>query len=210
MCVCVRMRSCRYEGEYVDGRQTGHGSMLWSDGRQYDGEWLEDRCHGRGVLTHKNGNRYEGEYKLDKMHGKGVYMWRDGRKYDGGYKNNLMHGDGIWTWPDGVMLSGQWAENLPCRHTCTIIYSSSVSTDEVQPRIGLKFETTMHKLWEDAHAWQINPANVCAVQDATGGPLQVGKFLVCMFFVSASPSLSFIPRHPSLPPCRLYHIRPCP
>ena len=52
------------------------------------------------------------------------------------------------------MLEGQWAENLPCRHACTVIFSSYVSTDEVQPRIGLDTDTTLHKLWEDAHAWR--------------------------------------------------------
>jgi len=96
----------------------------------------------------------EGYYLKDKMHGHGVYMWPDGRKYNGEYKNNLKHGNGVWTWPDGVMLEGQWAENLPCRHACTIIFSSYVSTDEVQPRIGLDTDTTLHKLWEDAHAWR--------------------------------------------------------
>ena len=35
-----------------------------------------------------------------------------------------------------------------------MIFSSYVSTDEVQPRIGLDTDTTLHKLWEDAHAWR--------------------------------------------------------
>ena len=35
-----------------------------------------------------------------------------------------------------------------------VIFSSYVSTDEVQPRIGLDTDTTLHKLWEDAHAWR--------------------------------------------------------
>ena len=68
--------------------------------------------------------------------------------------NSHSHTQGVWTWPDGVMLEGQWAENLPCRHACTIIFSSYVSTDEVQPRIGLDTETTLQKLWEDAHTWR--------------------------------------------------------
>ena len=101
-----------------------------------------------------DGAEYKGYYLNGKKHGHGVYMWPDGRKYNGEYKNNLKHGHGVWTWPDGVMLEGQWAENLPCRHACTIIFSSYVSTDEVQPRIGLDTDTTLHKLWEDAHAWR--------------------------------------------------------
>jgi hypothetical protein len=52
------------------------------------------------------------------------------------------------------MLEGQWADNLPCRHACTIIFSSYVSTTEVQPRIGLDTDTTLQKLWEDAHVWR--------------------------------------------------------
>jgi len=143
-----------YEGEYLEGMQTGQGYMAWGDGRVYRGAWVQSKCTGFGILTHSDGRRYEGYYLKDKMHGHGVYMWPDGRKYNGEYKNNLKHGHGVWTWPDGVMLEGQWAENLPCRHACTIIFSSYVSTDEVQPRIGLDTDTTLHKLWEDAHAWR--------------------------------------------------------
>jgi len=143
-----------YEGEYLEGMQTGQGYMAWGDGRVYRGAWVQSKCTGFGILTHADGRRYEGYYLKDKMHGHGVYMWPDGRKYNGEYKNNLKHGHGVWTWPDGVMLEGQWAENLPCRHACTIIFSSYVSTDEVQPRIGLDTDTTLHKLWEDAHAWR--------------------------------------------------------
>jgi hypothetical protein len=142
-------------GEYLEGMQTGQGYMAWGDGRVYRGAWVQSKCTGFGILTHADGRRYEGYYLKDKMHGHGVYMWPDGRKYNGEYKNNLKHGHGVWTWPDGVMLEGQWAENLPCRHACTIIFSSYVSTDEVQPRIGLDTDTTLHKLWEDAHAWRL-------------------------------------------------------
>lgn len=134
--------------------QTGQGYMAWGDGRVYRGAWVQSKCTGFGILTHADGRRYEGYYLKDKMHGHGVYFWPDGRKYNGEYKNNLKHGNGVWTWPDGVMLEGQWAENLPCRHACTVIFSSYVSTDEVQPRIGLDTDTTLHKLWEDAHAWR--------------------------------------------------------
>eukprot|EP00286_Rhodomonas_abbreviata_P022833 CAMPEP_0181311304 /NCGR_PEP_ID=MMETSP1101-20121128/13061_1 /TAXON_ID=46948 /ORGANISM="Rhodomonas abbreviata, Strain Caron Lab Isolate" /LENGTH=619 /DNA_ID=CAMNT_0023418017 /DNA_START=316 /DNA_END=2176 /DNA_ORIENTATION=- len=141
-----------YEGEYLDGMQTGQGYMAWGDGRE--GGMGAEQMQGYGVLTHADGRRYEGYYLKDKMHGHGVYTWPDGRKYNGEYKNNLKHGNGVWTWPDGVMLEGQWADNLPCRHACTIIFSSYVSTTEVQPRIGLDTDTTLQKLWEDAHAWR--------------------------------------------------------
>jgi len=143
-----------YEGQYLDGMQTGQGYMAWGDGRVYRGAWLQSKCTGYGVLTHADGRRYEGYYVKDKMHGHGVYTWPDGRKYNGEYKNNLKHGNGIWTWPDGVMLEGQWADNLPCRHACTVIFSSYVSTTEVQPRVGLDTDTTLQKLWEDAHVWR--------------------------------------------------------
>jgi len=144
----------KYVGEYKDGTLTGRGVMTWADGKRYEGEWRHGKCTGNGVLTHADGRRYEGYYLKDKMHGHGVYTWPDGRRYNGEYKNNLKHGNGIWTWPDGVMLEGQWADNLPCRHACTIIFSSYVSTTEVQPRVGLDTDTTLQKLWEDAHAWR--------------------------------------------------------
>lgn len=167
-----------YEGEYLDGMQTGQGYMAWGDGRVYRGAWVQSKCTGFGILTHADGRRYEGYYLKDKMHGHGVYTWPDGRKYNGEYKNNLKHGQGVWTWPDAVMLEGQWADNLPCRHACTIIFSSFVSTTEVQPRIGLDTDTTLQKLWEDAHVWRqehkvehVSPAPAREAAPVRGAPV---------------------------------------
>jgi hypothetical protein len=57
-----------------------------------------------------------------------------------------------------------------CRHACTVIFSSFVSTTEVQPRLGLDHDTTLQKLWEDAHAWRIEH-NV--VHSSTPAPIRI-------------------------------------
>lgn len=73
------------EGEWLAGRQTGHGSQVWPAGR-YDGELLDGEPHGRGVLI-SQGLRYEGEFRSGKPNGTGTLfkgsesfrgVWADG------------------------------------------------------------------------------------------------------------------------------------
>ena len=58
----------------------------------------------------------------------------------------------------------------PRRHACTIIFSSFVSTTEVQPRIGMDHDTTLQKLWEDAHAWRVEHCVAHSLAAATCQP----------------------------------------
>jgi hypothetical protein len=54
-----------YQGEYLEGMQTGQGYMAWGDGRVYRGAWVQSKCTGFGILTHADGRRYEGYYLKD-------------------------------------------------------------------------------------------------------------------------------------------------
>ena len=36
----------KYDGEWKDGKQNGHGKMIWSDGQIYDGNWCNDVIEG--------------------------------------------------------------------------------------------------------------------------------------------------------------------
>ena len=73
------------EGEWIAGRQVGHGSQIWPLGR-YDGEIDNSEPTGQGVLTLKNW-RYEGEFSAGKPNGTGTVTgpygvfkgtWKDG------------------------------------------------------------------------------------------------------------------------------------
>ena len=60
-----------YEGDFVNARPSGWGTMKWIYGiRTYEGQWKDGLENGRGTLTLRNGRKYEG-------------TWREGRKYNG-------------------------------------------------------------------------------------------------------------------------------
>lgn len=40
-----------------------HKIVYWTSGEQYQGEWLDNKKHGKGTMTYKNGDRYEGEWE---------------------------------------------------------------------------------------------------------------------------------------------------
>jgi hypothetical protein len=89
---------CRYQGEFVDGRREGRGSLSYSNGDSYNGEWMNNLFHGNGIfttrgftlaLTPHRGQRYEGLYDCGQKHGYGLYHIDDGGVYDGHFEDNL-------------------------------------------------------------------------------------------------------------------------
>jgi hypothetical protein len=73
------------QGEWSQGRQSGHGTQVWLSGR-YDGELVDGEPNGRGVLI-SQGARYEGEFRNGKPNGSGMLVkgtesfggvWTDG------------------------------------------------------------------------------------------------------------------------------------
>ena len=58
------------EGEWIAGRQVGHGSQAWPLGR-YDGEIVNSEPNGQGVLTLKTA-RYDGEFRNGRPNGFGT------------------------------------------------------------------------------------------------------------------------------------------
>ena len=64
-----------YEGEWVDGKINGQGTLWYADGDQYQGEWRDGKMHGRGTYTYADGDQYEGDWKDDRRHGKGTVTY---------------------------------------------------------------------------------------------------------------------------------------
>ena len=78
------------EGEWNEGRQSGHGTQDWSSGR-YDGELVNGEPQGRGVLTLPN-SRYEGEFRDGKPNGSGTVTNLLGI-FSGKWKEGCLDGD---------------------------------------------------------------------------------------------------------------------
>ena len=64
-----------YEGEWVDGKINGQGTLWYADGDQYQGEWRDGKMHGRGTYTYADGDQYEGDWRDDRRHGKGTVVY---------------------------------------------------------------------------------------------------------------------------------------
>jgi hypothetical protein len=102
----------KYKGSYRDGKRSGRGTFLWSDGSKYTGEWANDMMEGYGTLTLPDGSKYQGFWKSGNRDGFGTFTWANGDTYQGQFKNNKKEGDGILKMKDGSEYSGQWANNM--------------------------------------------------------------------------------------------------
>jgi hypothetical protein len=120
----------RNEGEFVDGKQTGHGVRqnrtgryignfkdglfdgqgvyVASDGMRYDGEWKNGNLDGHGTLSFSSGARYEGHFRANTFSGFGSLNLPDGARYEGEYLLGTPHGTGVYKNANGSIYAGQW------------------------------------------------------------------------------------------------------
>src|SRR3954453_12142074 len=121
----------RNEGEFVDGKQTGHGMRrnpqgrytgnfkdglfdgqgvyVGADGMRYDGEWKSGNLEGHGKLIFASGLRYEGQFRANTYNGLGSMTYPDGARYDGEYRLSTPHGAGVYKTAHGSVFAGQWS-----------------------------------------------------------------------------------------------------
>jgi hypothetical protein len=95
-----------YQGNFVDGKRSGLGTLNTPDGDKYDGMWENDVFHGQGTYTWADGSKYTGEWKNGVQDGYGIYFYTNGDKYTGYFVNNKFHGKGKYTWADGTVQEG--------------------------------------------------------------------------------------------------------
>ena len=120
----------RNEGEFVDGKQTGHGVRRNSDGRyigsfkdglfdgtglyvastgmRYEGEWKGGNIEGRGKLSFSSGLRYEGQFRANTYSGVGSMIFPNGSRYDGEYLLSAPNGTGVYRTASGTIYAGEW------------------------------------------------------------------------------------------------------
>ena len=47
----------KYEGDFLEGRFTGEGTLTWPNGDEYRGQIKNSRMHGEGILILKEKNQ---------------------------------------------------------------------------------------------------------------------------------------------------------
>lgn len=46
---------------------------MYANGNVYEGEWVDGRIEGTGTLTYSDGDRYSGLWRNGRMDGQGTY-----------------------------------------------------------------------------------------------------------------------------------------
>src|SRR5829696_3679768 len=106
-------REARREGEWRDGRQTGRGLIVTTQGSRIEGTWQAGRQNGRGLVVIADGTRFDGTIVDDAWTGPGTLITADGYKYVGDFLNFKKHGKGSYTLPRGDRYEGEWQDDQP-------------------------------------------------------------------------------------------------
>ena len=92
-----------YKGNWVDGKKNGKGIFYYSTGDKYEGDFVDDKMTGKGRLTNPKGSLiYEGDWVDGKKNGKGIFYYSTGDKYEGDFVDDKMTGKGKFTWKYGL------------------------------------------------------------------------------------------------------------
>jgi hypothetical protein len=93
-----------YEGQFLNGKRSGNGTMLFSNGDSYTGMWKKDQmCDHDGIFTFANKNEYKGSLttcsklasgKYGMFHGAASLQLKDFGNFTGSFDNGSIHGDG--------------------------------------------------------------------------------------------------------------------
>lgn len=93
-----------YNGEFLNNKKEGYGTMIWKDGQRYWGEFKNNQMNGYGIIEYPGGIFYQGEVKNGRMEGFGEFFWRRNKKYIGYYKNDKRNGFGIYIFKGEELL----------------------------------------------------------------------------------------------------------
>ena len=74
-----------YEGEFVDSKKNGYGTLIVSDQFKTEGKWKDDNLHGEGKITflkdiddEEKGTIIKGNYVKGNLHGPSEKIYPDG------------------------------------------------------------------------------------------------------------------------------------
>ena len=82
----------KYLGGMKKSLKEGKGIFYYDKkcNEKYEGDWINNKREGKGTMNWNNGDKYEGDWKNDKQEGKGIMYYSNGEKYDGEWKNNII------------------------------------------------------------------------------------------------------------------------
>jgi len=106
-----------YDGEFIDGKRDGEGTLTKNDGTTYKGFFENGTFNGKGILQWEsfqingklaNGKKYEGGFKYGKMHGEGKLFDGFGNVWEGNWQDGNFTGKGTLRKHNGEYQEGLW------------------------------------------------------------------------------------------------------
>jgi hypothetical protein len=82
----------RFEGEWVQDKTSGNGTLLWKNGASYVGHFLDGVRQGTGIQTFPADDprlAYDGEWEDDVPSGHGTMTLKSGEKFEGEWENGV-------------------------------------------------------------------------------------------------------------------------
>ena len=132
------------DGEEPKERRIRQGQGLYIEGDySYEGQWLDDKMHGAGTLRFASGAMYTGEFAENKYMGQGTHTFPDGvSKYVGPWQDSRMHGlDGLYTDKESHVWKGQVRNEV-----ATCFASLCTGLGEYSPNANPNATKTLSKL----------------------------------------------------------------
>lgn len=97
-------RHYKYEGDWAHGLLHGRGRLCYISDTitwAYDGEFVNGRKSGMGTIQYSNGDSYTGQWEMGTCHGTGSYRQpSNSLVYEGGFVRGAWEGQGTLTTPD--------------------------------------------------------------------------------------------------------------
>jgi hypothetical protein len=90
-----------------NGRFSGRGKMIYSDGSIYVGTFYYGFPEGTGTRTYKDGSKYVGSFRSGFFQGTGILNYADGSRDEGSWRVGSLT-NGIHTFPNGTRYEGEF------------------------------------------------------------------------------------------------------
>lgn len=93
--------SITWSGNCVDGYAQGHGVLVWFDNGKlwgtYEGDYLRGKASGQGKILWQTGEWYEGAWQNDEPNGWGTHKTTDGQTFTGTWNNGCFKEGNRWS-----------------------------------------------------------------------------------------------------------------
>jgi len=149
---CVYEDGNYYQGDWKDGKRSGHGKFTYTWGDTETGVWLDDVAHGHFIQVFADGGRFDGEIRNGKRNGPGHFRYHWGGWLHGEYVDDKkLFGQQLM--PDGTLTVLRWKDHESGAY--------SVVAGE-----GVKFSADRSEAWrlqDGEEVEEISPEDACAI-----------------------------------------------